>query len=345
MRIWGRRVGLIMRETSKRPWSKPMKLRNVKTIELVPTVPFCFDPTFHKPDHFTSGDNHWEPGIRWQTWAWSGKCFGLKFQDKSSADGPRLQIDVYADQTLSDETVSSLVDEIKYRYNLELDLTGFYRRFGKDKVLGPIVQRWQGMRPGHPSSLYEYLIIGIVLQNATVRRSIQMFQALLENYGTRVEFDGKELWCFWEPGALHNVTEEELRALKVGYRAKSIKKIDECFYDGAVNEFELRTKDRETQRKELLKLYGVGPATVWYLLFDVFHHWDFFNHVSPWEQKIYSKLFFDRDPEDPVEVPIILKHFERFGEYKQLAVHYIWEDLWWKRKAGQIPWLETLIRV
>ncbi len=41
----------------------------------------------------------------------------------------------------------------------------------------------------------------------------------------------------------------------------------------------------------------------------------------------------------------ILKHFETFGEYKQLAVHYIWEDLWWKRKNNPLPWLEKLIRI
>ncbi len=84
----------------------------------------------------------------------------------------------------------------------------------------------------------------------------------------------------------------------------------------------LRGLDRETQMNTLLKLYGVGPATVWYLLFDVFHHWDFFNHISPWEQKIYSKLFFDQDPENPLPVADLLAHFERFGAYKQLAVHY-----------------------
>ena len=322
-----------------------MKLRKIKTIALQPTAPFAFDPTFHKPDHFTSGDNDWEPGVRWQTWQWRGQCFGLIFREQGSVEAPGLKVDVYANRKPSESVLASLVEEIKYRYNLELDLTGFYRRFAKDDVLGPIIRRWRGMRPGHPSSLYEYLMIGIVLQNATVRRSIQMFQALLQQYGTMLEYDGKKLWCFWEPGALQHVTEEELRALKVGYRAKSIKRTDESFLAGSIDELELRKKDRETQMKELLKLYGVGPATVWYLLFDVFHRWDFFNHVSPWEQKIYSKLFFDRDPEQPVEVPAILEHFDRFGEYKQLAVHYIWEDLWWKRKAGQAPWLEKLIRV
>ncbi|MFH1472824.1 MAG: hypothetical protein ABIF06_00195 [bacterium] len=221
----------------------------------------------------------------------------------------------------------------------------FNKTFSRDETLAPIFKKWRGMRPGHPSCLYEYLIIGIILQNASVRRSVQMFKALLENYGTLLEFDDKKLWCFWSSGKLQKVSIDELRALKVGYRAKSIKKIDDYFSQGLINETELRAKDRETQMTELLKLYGVGPATVWYLLFDVFHHWDFFNHISPWEQKIYSKLFFDRDPENPVPVKKILKHFDRFGKYKQLAVHYIWEDLFWKRKNEKIPWLEKEIRL
>ncbi|OGM60736.1 hypothetical protein A2892_01690 [Candidatus Woesebacteria bacterium RIFCSPLOWO2_01_FULL_39_10b] len=184
-----------------------------------------------------------------------------------------------------------------------------------------------------------------------------MFRALLENYGTKLEYDKKELWCFWKQGSLSKVSEQELRNLKVGYRAKSIKKIDDYFEKGVIDEMDLRKKDRQTQMEELLKLYGVGPATVWYLLFDVFHHWDFFNHISPWEQKIYSKVFFDQDPENPVPVKKLLKHFNKYGKYKQLAVHYIWEDLLWtrlhlqklcdsgqERKNKNIPWLEKLIR-
>ncbi|MDH4359049.1 MAG: hypothetical protein OEV37_03925 [Candidatus Berkelbacteria bacterium] len=324
---------------------KPLKLRLQKTFEVKPKGDFAFDPTFHKPDHFTSGDNTWQPGIRWQTWNWKGKPLGIKFINQGTVAKPLVKIEVYAEGKTSDDFANSLIEEIKYLYNFDLDLTEFYQQFENDKMLGPIIKKWRGMRPGHPSSLYEYLIIGIVLQNATVRRSISMFQTLLENYGTEVEFDSKKFWCFWFPGDLRKVTEEDLRALKIGYRAKYIKKIDDYFAKGEIDEDELRAKNRDTQIEELLKLYGVGPATVWYLLFDVFHHWDFFDHVSPWEQKIYSKLFFDRDPEDPVPVPEILKYFERFGKYKQLAVHYIWEDLWWKRKNEHIPWLEREIRI
>lgn len=324
---------------------KPIKLKLQKTVRVVPTKPFAFDPTFHKPDHFTSGDNDWKPGTRWQAWNWKGKSLGIVFSNKGTVDRPLVEIKMYAKEKLSNNFVDSLVEEIAYLYNFNLDLSDFYQTFGNNSLLKPIFKKWRGMRPGHPSCLYEYLIIGVVLQNASVRRSVQMFKALLEHYGTQIEFDEKTLWCFWSPGKLGNVSEDDLRALKVGYRARSIKKIDEHFSKGLINEKELRTADRETQMTELLKLYGVGPATVWYLLFDVFHHWDFFNHISPWEQKIYSKLFFDRDSEHPVPVKRLLKHFERFGSYKQLAVHYIWEDLFWKRTHESIPWLEKEIRV
>ena len=324
---------------------KAIKLKLQKIVKVKPTKPFSFDPTFHKPGHFTSGDNYWKPGIRWQTWNWQGIPLGVKFINRGSVNNPSVEIKIYSTRNLSGAFIGSLIEEMKYRYNLNLNLKDFYKTFRNDKFLSPILKKWRGMRPGHSSSLYEYLIIGIVLQNASVRRSIQMFKALLENYGKLLEFDGKRLWCFWSPGGLQKASENDLRALKVGYRAKSIKRIDNYFAKGLVSEQELRRKDRETQMKELLKLYGVGPATVWYLLFDVFHHWDFFNHISPWEQKIYSKLFFDRNPENPVSVKKLLKYFERYGKYKQLAVNYAWEDIFWRRKTEYIPWLEKEIRL
>lgn len=319
-------------------------LRPAAALDLVPTAPFDFDSTFHKPDHFTTGDSHWEPGVRWQTWGWQGVPLGLKFSRAGTVDQPAVHVDIYHTGSLDGAFLESLAAEIRYRYNLDLDLTGFYGAFADDPVLGPVLDRWRGMRPGHPSSLYEYLIIGIVLQNATIRRSIQMFAALLEHYGTLLDFDGKPLWCFWNPGDLAAVPEDELRALKVGYRAKSIKRLDDQFAQGLIDEFALRGQDLATQRRDLLRLYGVGPATVWYLLFDVFHHWDFFDHVSPWEQKIYSRLFFDRDPEDPAPVDALLAHFEQYHPYQQIAVHYLWEDLWWRRTRESVPWLDKLVR-
>jgi len=95
-----------------------------------------------------------------------------------------------------------------------------------------------------------------------------------------------------------------------------------------------------------LSLYGIGPASVNDLLWEVFKHYDKLVKISPWQQKIYSKLFFDRDPENPISEDKLLHFFEeKYGRYQMLAVHYLWEDLWWKRQNEHIPWLEKLIRL
>ena len=57
-----------------------MKLTKMQIVEIVPVVPFGFDATFHKPDHFASGDNDWKPGIRWQTFHFLKKDIGVVFK-------------------------------------------------------------------------------------------------------------------------------------------------------------------------------------------------------------------------------------------------------------------------
>jgi len=61
-----------------------------------------------------------------------------------------------------------------------------------------------------------------------------------------------------------------------------------------------------------------------------------------------TKLSKSRKPpkSDPAEkyAEAFWKYFEKFGDYRQLAVHYIWEDLWWQRKNKPIDWLEKLVR-
>ncbi len=326
--------------------SNDLRVTHKRVIEIEPSAPFNFDTTFHKPGHFPTSDNAWQPGIRWQTMRWQGERLGLRFENRGTTTKPCVHLSVWSQEKLKRAFVDGLVAEIVYRYNLQLDLTEFNRRFRDDPQLGPIVLKWRGMRPFSAGSLYEYLIIAIMLQNCTVRRSVNMMQALYEKYGTRLEYDGRSFYCAWVPEEIARVTEQELRELKVGYRAKSIKRVTAAFVGDGIDEIELRSKTREEQKRALLELYGIGPQSVGYILFDVFHHWDEMDHISPWEQKIYSKLFFDRDPEKPVSADRLMRLFaKRFSGYRMLAVHYIWEDLFWKRKHEKVEWLEPLIRL
>jgi 3-methyladenine DNA glycosylase/8-oxoguanine DNA glycosylase len=323
-----------------------VKLVAREELDILPAAPFHFDATLHKPDHFPSADNAWQPGIRWQTMLWQGVLLGLKFENAGQVDAPRIRLSVWSAEPLGQGFLGSLMAEIGYRYQFSLDLTDYYACLAAHPRLGPVIARWRGMRPLNCSSLYEYLMIAIVLQNATVRRSVQMMQVLYERYGTAVTYDGRELYVPWAPEGMARATEEELRSLKVGYRARAIHRVTHAFANWSFDESALRIRSRQEQRQALLGLYGIGPASVEYILTDVFHHLDEMVHISPWETKIYSRLFFDRDPEDPAPVSDLLDYFnEQFSPYQMLAVHYFWEDLFWRRKTEPVPWLEALIRL
>ena len=147
------------------------ELNDRRTVELVPTAPFNFDATLFKPDHCPSADTAWEPGVRWQTMRWGDQLLGLTFENRGAVDRPRVALSIWSERPLADAFVAGLLAEIEYRYAFQLDLAEFYRRFRDDPDLGPLLVKWRGLRPFNANSLYEYLVIAIVLQNATVRRT------------------------------------------------------------------------------------------------------------------------------------------------------------------------------
>lgn len=322
--------------------AKILHLENEKIIELRPKPPYNFNANFHKPSHFPSSDNIWEEDRHWITMIWKGKLLGLKFENTGTVDKPRIKLTIFSLEKLTENYLWNLVPEIKWRFNFESDISGFYNKYKEDEVIGKIIKRWKGMKPVAANSLYESLMIYLVLQNATISRSIQMLENLFDSFGNNVMFDEKVLSTFWEPSKLITSSEQELRDLKVGYRAKYFLKISEQFSKREIDEFVLREMNEEGIKKETSKLYGIGPASIEYLLFEDFYFYDTLDTIPPWEQKIISRLIFDKGIVPSEE---IIRFFKiRYAGWSKLAFHYIWEDLFWQRRRKYIEWLEKEIR-
>lgn len=322
-----------------------MKHTNLKCktkLFFFPKSPYNFDANFHKPSHFPSSDNVWEEGKYWITMTWKEHNLGLKFENKGTINKPKIKLSIYSQKPLSNDFIKGLIPEIKWRFNFDSDISDFFKNFKNDKILGPVIRKWKGMKPIAANSLYETLMIYVVLQNATVKRSVQMLENLFEKFGKKAKYDGKVLSVFWEPENMEKSSEQELRDLKVGYRAKFLMKITEQFTKKRIDEFALRNMDKEDVKKEMLKLYGIGPASVEYLLFEDFYFCDALETIPPWEQKIMSKLIFNKKL---VPTNKIFNFFRKFKGWEKLAFHYIWEDIFWKRKYEHIEWLEKEIRL
>jgi 3-methyladenine DNA glycosylase/8-oxoguanine DNA glycosylase len=320
-----------------------MKLSLQAEIYLNPSIPFNFEGTFHKPSHFESNDVLYIKDTFWQSMRFKKNAYGLKFINFGKSYSPKLKLEIYSQKIIPDAIQSEIINEVEFRYDLNADMQSFNDQCGNDILFANILERWNGMRISVNTSLYEFLVITTVLQNTTIKRTIQMFGNLFKNYGSEVTFDEKTIAVIWKPEVMVRASEEELRALKLGYRAKTIIKQANEILSGEYNEYELRKLPSVELKNRLLNLYGIGPASVWYLMFEVFKRYEVFDYISPWEQKIYSKVFFDKEL---VDSEIILKEAEsRWGKWKMLAVHYIFEDLFWQRKNRNISWLDKLIRL
>ncbi|MCL5114089.1 MAG: hypothetical protein M1372_02930 [Patescibacteria group bacterium] len=322
-----------------------MKLEKHKAFLFYPKPPFHFDGTFYKPSHFPNKLklDDWQIGKYWQSLRLGKKLYGLKIENAGTVVKPKLKVSAYSSKNFVEEELEKIKEEIAWRFELNVDLKEFNDLAKKDKRFSRVFKKWIGMRNASQYGLYELLIITIVLQNATIRRSQQMLDALIGKFGTKVEFDKKELWAIWLPEDLENISEQELRDLKIGYRAKFTKRLSYDFAKGKIEEMNLRNLDKETVNKELIKLYGVGPETAHILLFEIYHHYDTFDHVAPWQQKIYSRLFYGKKLVSASKIRNDIQ--KRYGKYSMLAVHYIWEDVFWKRKNEKIEWLEKEIRL
>jgi len=319
-----------------------ISLTEKTSLVIRPKSPYNFDANFHKPSHFPSSDNVWEKGKYWITMVWRKERLGLKFENCRGIENPKIKLFIYSAKKLKKEFIEELIPEIRWRFNFDQDISEFYKKYKEDKILKPIIKRWKGMKPIAANSLYETLVIYFVLQNAKVRRSVQMLENLFNKFGSKVKFDNKQLSTFWQPIEMAKSTEKELRDLKLGYRAKFFIKLTEQFVKGEINEFKLRRLSKDEVKGKALELYGVGPASVEYLLFEDFYFLEALETIPLWEQKIFSRLLFNKRL---VSNKKILNFFKKFKGFEKLAFHYVWEDLFWRRKHQHIAWLEKEIRL
>ncbi len=311
---------------------------------LNPTSPFDFDGTVYRPDHFPSNDMQWVSGTYWQTMRLGQEVFGIRLRNTGSKGLPRIKATIFAGKKPSLSTIDKVLREVRWRFDLDsLGVPRFVRKFRRDRHLGAAIRRHPGMRLKSGYSLYEYLVITVMLQNTVVRRSVSMLQSLFERYGREVSFDGRKLWAFWEPESIVDSSEEELRSLRLGYRARTLKRQADQLVSGIIDENELRkVRDRTVLAETLDTIYGVGSQSAWYMASEFFHFYDALDYVSPWEGKIVGRILFRRKNSVRRVQDFLTK---RYGEFRLLAFSYLLIDLFWQHRKSPVEWLSHLVRL
>ena len=302
------------------------ELKKFFTTIIKPSSPFNFEASY-KPSHFETPLESYDKGNYWFTMRFLNKIFGIKMWSIGTVNKPKVKIEIYSSSKLNKDEKNELLKELNWRFCFDEDITDFIKLAKRNKILKKTFKYVYGMRECSLNSIYELLVISLVLQNTNVKRTRTMLRNLLEKYGTRVKFDNKELFVFFRPETIAKVKEKELWDCKLGYRAPYIKSISQSFANKKINEYELRKMDKENAKEKLMELKGIGPYSADIILSEGLRYHDILV-LDIWSQKIFSKVLFGDEKHSKEQ---ILKKAEKlWNGWKGLAGRYIMEDLFWR---------------
>ena len=319
------------------------KLQKICELGLEAIPPFNFKYTVYKPSHFPTKLEDFDEASEamYRTFRLSqNKIIGLKMADLQKARGKEgIIAEVFSNRSLTDQDLQRIRSHISYAYGLNEDIESFYKAVTNDPSIKGPIKKLRGMRVSCFETLFEILNISSMLQNTTVKRSEQMMENMLSSFGRRVDYDGRQLYVFYTPKDIVESSEQMLRELKVGYRAKFLMEIARHFSINPDLEERLKTMSFEDAKEGLMEIRGVGPYSARIALFQYLRRPNEINFDS-WKRKIFSRCFFGNENEEVEKVEREAK--QRWGDRMGYAGLYVIEDLfvrnpemqYWRKKNG-----------
>jgi DNA-3-methyladenine glycosylase II len=296
-------------------------------LRLKALAPYNFELTVHKPAGWSllTPFEVFEKGTLWTVMrTHCGEVYGLKLRSAGTVQNPEISCKMYSRQELEASERKELSSTVTWMLNLEEDIRGFYALARRDTLVRVLVKDLYGMRNIKQPDIFQRLILAVTLQMAPIKRSDQMMNLLIKEYGDKVRFDGKEIlyWPSPERIASAEVTELEHKC-KVGYRAVPLKSIAETIHAGFPSPQELEAMSAQTAKAKLMELKGIGE----YSADIVSPHGGFALDV--WSAKIFSLLLLGREAESPRElIPRLKKMAEdRWGQWRGYVFIYVLHDL------------------
>ncbi len=167
---------------------------------------------------------------------------------------------------------------------------------------------------------FETIIEYIISANNGVPQIASAMNNIATNYGKKILFNNKEYYLFPSYEDLKEVTEEEYRNCKVGFRDKYIYQIISKLNN---NEFDINLiYDMDTNKalEYLMSNVGIGPKVASCILLFAYQRYDVFP-IDTWVKKIMKDRY-------NIEGEKNIRKFAKdtYGNYSGLAIQYLFNE-------------------
>lgn len=211
-------------------------------------------------------------------------------------------------------------------FDLEQDLAGFMEMAGRDPVLKPFAERYEGMRILCIPDLFEALVWAILGQQINLTFAYTLKKRFVEQYGESLTFNGNTNWLFPSCERVATLSIDELRELQFTTRkAEYVLDLATAMAKGELSKEVLLQLDPSVIREKLIAIRGVGAWTADYVRMKCFHDRSAFPvadvglHLA-----LKEALGLKRKPtiEEIEELAINWKGWEAY------ATFYLWRSLY-----------------
>ena len=261
----------------------------------------------------------------------SGQCFRMR----ETGPGQFTIISCGKILTVSQEETSfsfSCGEEDFPFWEQYFDLTTDYGRIQaavspKDPYLQAAAQAGKGIRILRQDP-WEMIITFVISQQKTIPAIRQLVETLCRRYGTPIANPWNvEAFSFPSPQELSRASLEELRNLKLGYRAKYIHQLCQDAVLGRLDLNALTAMSYSQAMDYLTGFYGIGKKVANCICLFGLHHIDAFP-VDTWIQKIllreyYSEARYGAVPKSRLFDQILADHFSCYKGYAGVIQQYI----------------------
>jgi len=256
-------------------------------------------------DIVIAGVNHFDlaqtldngQAFRWVS-AGNGKFSGI-------AHGRRLELELSdGSLILKDVTLSEFEATWKDYFDLGRSYSNLRDIFKNYNTMIKALAFSPGLRLMR-QDMWEMLVSFILSQNSNIPRIKKMIEQLCQNFGQKLACGG---FAFPTPQALAGLTENDLAAIRSGYRTAYIIDVARRVADGTLDLSGISAQPTEVVRNTLLEVRGVGPKVADCVLLFGFGRVECFP-LDVWMKRVVAMLYPSGFPEEIQEYAGIAQQF------------------------------------
>jgi len=187
---------------------------------------------------------------------------------------PRLQVSL-AGKEISDTERTMVRKALERLLGLRCDLGEFYELAARDARLGPLVERFRGVKPPRFPTLFEALANAIACQQMSLSLGILLLSRLTQRFGLAARGTAGSFHAFPQPAELAGLKPEDFRELGFSrQKGRALIELAQAFCKRPQEWAALDTSDNQAVAERLLELRGIGRWSAEYALLRGFGRLD-----------------------------------------------------------------------